>query len=180
MVVDGILFSVVTDATWRIPPSGGKTDIRLGLRITNAEEEKVRLFLFHAIQPILIDERGRTVLLGGGANHVLKGGTWVTPVLAIGDTYTVSHPNAGLHNQDGHVWLSMDDGFGGYWSFSDLHPGKYYVRMKYRYKNDSPVRAGVPVWLGEVLTDPLAVEITRQGPRSASPHNFLSELPPAI
>jgi len=159
--VDGIGFSPIIDRTWRIPPRGKQMPVNMALRITNHKKEMQRFYLFETIDLVLISERGNKIPIDSGRDRILPG-TDVTPLLPSGGSYSVSHFHAVLRHHDGVLRIEGTDGFGGYWYFAGLRPGKYWIQMHYCYTGKESIRPNAPTWTGEVMTDPVSVEIKEE------------------
>jgi hypothetical protein len=148
----GTEFQIVAAHTWSAPPSGGKKTGQLSLKITNWNDEKYCFYLVDTVQVLLLNSHGKVLECKGGRDGTTRGVTF-SPALAKGDSYTVSFfcPELSLDSDDKDLRLSGSDGFGGIWYYDKLSLGKYFISMKYEYRENFK-KAGVSVWKGKVET----------------------------
>ena len=166
---NGIEFQAVVQARWPIPAAGEKTEIQLGLKVTNRTEKVVQINLFDTVQIVLKDATGRSLPIQGGRDRT----TYPDPrILAPAEAGTIAR-NASLEwlkNGDG-LRIIGRDGTGGIWYIDGLKAGKYALSFEYenteQMVRDLPnrpaphaidLKAG-PYWYGKVKTKEAEVEI---------------------
>ena len=159
---DGASFeTLVPERILLIPEKGlrNSTAIRLGIRITNTSQQPLRFCSYWSFQPRLIDDNGRHLQFGGGAN--------VSRPINESDC-PLTQPNESLEFfLDGKIYWKDDkiymDGpveSGGVWCFQEgIRPGRY--KLYFRYSTDhkerrifDPDAGGVKMldsfWVGQV------------------------------
>lgn len=153
VVVQGASFAVITDRTWK------QGSVKIWLEITNLVEAKTSFYLLDTVRVVLHDPNGQALRIEGGRD-ITKPGRTVTPALAKGDAFIVSHLAAKLAPgvQGSQLQLAGSDGFGGTWSFHNLSKGKHRVGLEYR--NTKPkLSTGEVLWTGSGKTPLVEVEI---------------------
>ena len=92
--------------------------------------------------------------------HTLRRDDLSVPVLNKGQSTDLGFFEAKLYRDvDGKV-LSLNgvDGFGGFWKYDGLRPGKYLLSFKY-ISDGTTIDGGVPYWKGNVKTESVTIEI---------------------
>ncbi len=158
--VNGAEFIPMVDHIWAVPPAGGKTNIKLGLKITNRKKEKTRFYLANTFCIMLQDSQGKDIPTEGGGNDGTKRGISVTPPLSVGESYTVSQLNGRLlQNDRKKLRFEWEDVSGGIWFYKIPSPGKYFLIFTYEYEKDFHWDDGISLWKGKVNTYPYPIEI---------------------
>ena len=156
--VNGAEFQGIADAVWRVPEPGAESDINLGIRITNRRDTELRFKLFDTLRLVLISPQGKSLLYDGGRDGT-KAGETVSRPLAPGESLTISRRAQLKWIRNGQsLRLIGSDDFGGIWYFDNLGPGTFELSFEYENKTRGPDNAP-PIWIGEVRTSPLKVEI---------------------
>ena len=160
-----IEFETVSDSPdWRIPAVGQTTRIALGLRITNGSLTSLRFTNFDTLRPAMRNRNGQALAYDGGRNRTLLPDVDNCPLLAPGASILFSL-DATLYWQEGVLRLGGSDGYGGFWYFSGIEPGRYEFRIAYAQQRDHLVlgtaaaRALRPFWVGEAAGSAITVTI---------------------
>ena len=134
---DGASFeTLVSERVLLIPEKGlgNSTAIRFGIRITNKSQQPLRFCSYRSFQPRLIDDNGRHLRSGGGAN--------ASRLIRESDC-PLTQPNESLeffldgkvYWKDNEIYIDGSQSCGGIWYFQDsIKPGKY--KFYFRYSND--------------------------------------------
>jgi hypothetical protein len=158
-VANGARFRLVAEPIWIIPKPGEERSLSLSLEITNLAAEKRRFCLLDSIYVLLKDRCGNFLPLQGGRDHLLKKNPY-TPPLVKGQCYAVKHFEGKLcWDELGKLRLQGQDGFGGWWFYTDIVPGHYWLIIA--YANDSVLQEKrvVPLWNGKAVTNAVKVQV---------------------
>jgi hypothetical protein len=143
-IVDELEFLPTFDLNWKIPAPGETTKIDFRIRLKNVSKDPIVFNRANAIRFYLYDASGFNVSTQAGVEWDY-GLPRYTPVLAAGDTCTVSDLSVKLRRSpDGSsTTLSADDDAGWYSAFRGLSPGRFFLAIQC----ESPrfVRAAPPL-----------------------------------
>jgi hypothetical protein len=166
---NGAEFQTVALTEWPVPPVGEKSEIRLGLKVTNRSGRWMQINVFDAVQVVLKDSDGKA---WRGVRE--RDATSVPEPLFLqpreGQTI---YRNATLERgADGnHLRLIGSDGAGGNWHFDGLHPGTYEVGFVYESDDQTLQKVlarqtkralnpqEAPFWIGKATTQEMKVEV---------------------
>lgn len=165
--VDGVSFETfISDSVLLIPQPGAETPVKFGIRITNKTQEKIRFAQFGIIYPNLVKEDGQGVPLDGGTDgeKMLKESDYPLVMPRKSVTFFLEGKISWHNNK---LELGGADGFGGFWYFRDLKPGKY--KFQFIYQNyDAVMRIRQPkeqvlegIWTGKILTPFVEFQLVR-------------------
>jgi hypothetical protein len=170
-------FQTVTRARWVIPAAGAKSEVQIGMRVTNRTNTWMQINVFDTVEVVLEDSQGMKLrgLKSRDGTHVPE------PLIFQPRESRTIYRNATLEwSPDGKTLrLTGPDGAGGMWQFDDLKPGKSTVQLicqndeqKTKSALDGPAKHVIganeaPFWMGNVTTKGLPVEIV--GAPSAKP-----------
>ena len=162
-------FQTVTRPQWILPVRGAKSEVQIGLKVTNRSQQSMRMSVFDTAHVVLEDSQG--IYLSCKMSRYYT----VIPdplLLQPGESRTI-YRNATLEwASDGKsLRLFGSDGAGGTWHFDDLKPNRYKVHFDYEVNDErmKPVLDRIaksvtdpmhpPFWMGKVTSKELAVEI---------------------
>ena len=130
--VNDVDFQAVIDAACRIPATGAKEPVSLGLRVSNRGEKTLLLNLFDTLRIGLEAADGTVIRYQSRRLRT----TWPPPiVLGKGETKTIKLDAWLEWTKNGAVLsLAGTDKTGGFWRFDGLAAGKY--RFHCEYEND--------------------------------------------
>jgi RNA polymerase sigma-70 factor (ECF subfamily) len=162
---DGVAFELLLpDQTWSIPEDkpGLKTPTKLGLRLTNKTDKPLRFARFATPLPEIAGLDGKPLKPTAG---VWKRTPLITeadfPLVLPGESVTFSI-DAALFWRDGNLqwggsYANAGDAtaWGSSWSFHDLKPGRYKVRVVYQSKQASATvdpdhKVLTDIWTGRI------------------------------
>jgi hypothetical protein len=162
-------FQTVARPKWHIPAAGEKSEVQLGLRITNRSATWMQINVFDTIEMNFIGEHEKSlpVVMERDAAHVPE------PVLLTSRESRTIYRNATLEwSRDGKsLRLVGSDGAGGHWHVDGLKEGQYTIHFscendKERLKPviDRPAKHAIaasdaPFWMGTAVSRDLHVEI---------------------
>jgi hypothetical protein len=159
---------VVSPEKWQTPKRSGENAITLTLRITNRSARDLLFNLFDTVVPEMKDAKNNVRRL----DHARDATMVPKPVLVKAGAVEDVRYNAQLALQGNKQFpdIQISDNTGGVWTFHDLVPGAYTLRMK--YENATPavsqmsgphrwpgVPADAPLWVGKVDTPQIAIAV---------------------
>jgi RNA polymerase sigma factor (sigma-70 family) len=156
---DGIVFELVLpDRAWTVPEDkpGNKSPVTFGLRVTNKTEKPLRFSTFDTRFPEMTGPDGKALHLEWERRRSRAPTEADCPLIGPGKSVTLPI-DAALSWQSGAIRFGGGDGFGGWWHFDGLRPGRYRLRVAYRNKDASVRLPGKEellegIWTGEVAT----------------------------
>jgi uncharacterized protein (TIGR03067 family) len=157
--VDGLEFVALSPVGVAPAPVGGiRTQVELGLRVTNVSDKPVALGTFDVIRPRLHTADGKELRMDGGRDGLPKD----TPpaLLAAGASWTwKAQAKLQWMNDRSSLRLYGSDrrGLAEFWSFSPLKPGMYQLAIEYTNRN--PKQDDTALWVGTATTKEVEFEI---------------------
>jgi hypothetical protein len=166
---NGAEFQTVAQTEWPVPPVGEKSEIRLGLKVTNRSGRWMQINVFDTVQVVLKDSHGMEL-------HGIKERDATSipePLFLQPHEGQTIYRNATLEcsADANHVRLMGSDGAGGNWHFDGLHPGTYDVGFV-NESNDHTLQKVLtretrhaldpheaPFWMGKATTQEMKVEV---------------------
>ncbi len=131
---NGAEFQTVAQARWPVPAAGEKSEIQLGLKVTNRTEKMMQINLFDTMQVVLEDSRGTELRL-----IRMRDATFIPDplILKSGQSQIIAR-NAALEwmEEGKNLRLIGPDGAGGNWHFNGPKPGKYMMRLAFENNED--------------------------------------------
>lgn len=125
---------LVPDRVWRIPEKqDATTPVRIGFQITNNTPYPIR---FPPLDPLLVfpltivDADGNLLQRQAGRDILLKSPQLACPLVQPRESLTF-FLKAQLFWQNNQLLFGGADGLGGGWSFDNLKPGNYQIRLRY-------------------------------------------------
>jgi hypothetical protein len=155
----GVLFEVITDRVWKIPPIEDRegTLVNLALRITNRTKTPLRFNKFDTVRLALFTPAGESLPFSGGRNAV-RGGEGVSPPVLPGQNLAISRQARLVWLKNGTLRLIGSEEIGGIWYFDGLGPGKY--KVQFIYENLKAEIGDLDAfWTGRVSTPLLEVKL---------------------
>jgi hypothetical protein len=155
---------LVPDRVWRIPEKQDAiTPVRLGFQITNNTPHPIR---FPPLDPLLVfpleivDADGNLLQRQAGRDILLKSPQLACPLVQPRESLTF-FLKAQLFWQNNQLLFGGADGLGGGWSFDNLKPGNYQIRLRYINsrallvcydpdRDDENLTRGI--WTGQIVT----------------------------
>jgi len=161
--MNGLEFLPVTNSVWTMPPAGKSKNIRVGLKITNTGDPKLKIHPFNTISFALYDDKGNCQISEGGRDFPPAWMSSEAPVLCKGRNFIVISPNTNLsRSQDGkRLTLRGDDGWVTF-VYPELGPGQYYLVFRICHSRRDPPGHDTQNWIGDCQTSFVSVEIKRK------------------
>jgi RNA polymerase sigma factor (sigma-70 family) len=184
---DGARFEIlVPEHAWSLPEKpGGKTSIKLRLRISNRTDKPLRFSRFDTLFPEAVGPNGNALTRSGGRDHTRPMMESDCPLVQPGDSTTFDI-DAHLFWQAGKLRFGGSDGFGGIWGFADeFKLGQYRLRIWYHNtatehevgRGERTILKGI--WTGEVKTPFVELSLATPAPQQEKKKdNALTESQP--
>ena len=171
--VNSTEFQTVSRPKWLIPAVGARSEIQLGVKVTNRSPTWMQVNLFDTVRVVLADGSGKEFQWMYERDRTLV----PDPMVLTSRGGRTIYRNAILEwSEDGKsLSLSGGNGTGGQWHFDGLHPGKYRVHFIMEDSDDELKSfhaftnrhtidfKTAPFWVGKAITKDLTVEITSSG-----------------
>lgn len=166
---DGIEVTPVVDLVWKAPAPGGKTPVRLALKVTNVGEKPIAFNRLCTIPSVISGEGVWEMLHAANRDHFCLPEEVFTP-LKPGRSLIEEPGRVELHSDDDgkSFWLSYLDKTDGGCGIGGLKRGRNFVSFKVEcfgragqggwfdaMKNPHPY----PIWFGEVHSALICIEI---------------------
>lgn len=162
-------FQTVTRPQWMIPAAGAKSEVQIGMRVTNRTNTWMQINVFDTVDVVVQDSQGMSLRGGKGRTRTHA----PDPVILEARESRTIYRNARLEwSPDAKILrLTGSDGAGGTWYFDDVKLGKYTLHLI--CENDEEKVKSIlarpanhliganeaPFWMGNVTTKELGVEI---------------------
>ncbi|XZO04267.1 MAG: hypothetical protein ACM65L_11360 [Microcoleus sp.] len=173
--IDGIRLEIlVPDRVWRIPENqpNATTPVRIGFQIKNNTPYPIR---FPPLDPLMVfpleimDANGKLLQRQGGRDILLKSPQLACPLVQPQESVTF-FLKAQLFWQNNQLLFGGADGLGGGWSFDNLNPGNYQIRLRYISSRavlfcDEPhmdeYKLTRGIWTGQMLTPLVNIRLVK-------------------
>ena len=157
--IDGICFeTLLPEQNYQLPGYGEETPIQLGVRITNNSSIPYR-FEFPYFIPQLSNSNGTLIEMDFGRNHLIPIEESDIPFIYPGESEELAINAQFVYNIYSGINLRTYASYGTLYSFRNLQPGKYNIRVRYISSGSKhQVHPGLEYreydsfWVGEVLT----------------------------
>jgi len=164
--IDGLEFSVVTQAEWKTTKSALGDEITVQLHIKNKGAKPVVFATFDSLSMVLTGPDGKEIALAGA-----RTATHITPNLLLQPGREICYPlNARVScdkKNPGGAALELQDGTGTQW-FGSLKTGVYSLKAAvssspFDFSKETDIPA--PLWAGKGISEPVTFKVVEPAAR---------------